>query len=150
MTKEIDLPRGVKSQAVALRIESRRAESWLLLIKVRVGAVQLHVWCVVEFSLHEYRPRRADSVVRGAQIEIGRERAAHQIVEFGIAKLLPPKRLGGMRDECVRLGVLNDRRGDRRRAVVGADRAGGQECRQENRKKVLHSRNFISSCDLNR
>src|ERR1700733_8660019 len=126
MTKEIDLPRGVKSQAVALRIESRRAESRLLLIKVRVGAVQLHVWCVVEFSLHEYRPGRADSVIGGAQIEIGRERAAHQIVEFGAPKLLPPKRLGGLRDEGTRLGVLNGRRGDRRRAVVGTHRAGGQ------------------------
>ncbi len=127
MTEEIDLPRRVKPQAVALCIDSGRTKSRLLLIKVRVRTLYLHVWCIVEFSLHEYGARCADSIVRGTQIQIGCQRAAHQLVEFGVAKLLPPKRLGGLRDELGGLGVLHSSRGNLRCVVGGPDSAGGQK-----------------------
>src|SRR5258708_9896924 len=64
MTKEIDLPRGIEPQAVALCIDSASTKSRLLLIEVLVRALQLHVRCVVEFSLHEYRTGCPDLIVR--------------------------------------------------------------------------------------
>ncbi len=90
MPKEIDLPRGVKPQAGALCIDSGGPKSRLLLIKVRIRALELHVRCIVEFSLHEYRSSRADPVVRGTQIQIGCQRTAYEIIESGVSKLLPP------------------------------------------------------------
>src|ERR1700743_715458 len=43
MTEQIDLPRGIKSQTVTLRVESRISESRLLLIEMRIGPLQLHM-----------------------------------------------------------------------------------------------------------
>ncbi len=139
VTEEIELPCGVKPEAVALRIDSGGAKSRLLLIEVRIPTIELHVRCVVEFSLHEYRARCPDAVVRGTQVQIGRECTAHEIVEFGVSKLLPPKRLGGLCDEEAGLCVLHGGRGERRCPVIGPDCTRGQEKRcQENRNMVLH------------
>ncbi len=139
MTEEIDLPGGIKPQAVALSVDTAGTESWLLLIEVRVGAVQLHMRRVVEFSLHEHGASCPDPVVRGAQIQIGRKRTLHQAVEFGVAELLPPKRLGRLRDECGRLRVLHDRRRNLWRTIVWADGAGGVNASvaNDNRKLLL-------------
>jgi len=79
---------------------------------------------VVEFSLYEYRAGRANPIVCRTQIQVCRQRTSHQIMEFGVAKFLPPKRFGRLRDELARLCVLHNGRREPRRIVVGPDSTG--------------------------
>src|SRR5580698_4073750 len=126
MAKKIDFPCGVKPQAVALRIDAGGAEAGLLLVKMRVRALDLHMRCIVEVPLHEYRTGCADTVVGGTQVQIGRQRAVYQAIEFGVCEFLPPKRLRGLRDEQTVWGILHSCRRDLRCTVVGSNGAGGQ------------------------
>src|SRR5580658_6568384 len=146
MTEEVNFPRGIKAQAVALRVDAVGSKTRLLLIEVRVAAFQLHMGRVVEVSLHEHGAGRPDPVERGAQIQIGAKRTVDEAIEFSVAELLPPKRLGGLRDERGRLGVLHERRSNRRHMIIRADGASGHQKRpQDYRKYCFHRKAFIAS-----
>ena len=114
-------------------------KSWLLLIEMRVRGLQRHMRRIVEFSLHENGAGFEHPVVGGAKIQIGVERTPMRLSSSVSANSCHQSASGDCVTKPPDLAFCTTAGGNRRRMIVRANCAGGQQERSRVRLQTCFS-----------